>query len=67
MRDALTGAEMPIESSGVTMVPSSTVSVSGKDAAKVLNLVESLDDHDDVQKVHANFDIPDEELAALGQ
>ena len=62
VRDALAGAGLTIESAGITMIPSTTVSIAGKDAQKVLNLVESLDDHDDVQKVHANFDIPDEEL-----
>lgn len=41
------------------------VTATGELAQKLLKLVESLDDHDDVQKVHANFEIPEEELAAL--
>lgn len=44
----------------VTMVPSSSVKVTGGDAKQVLALVEALEDHDDVQQVYANFDIPDE-------
>ncbi|MEZ6193873.1 MAG: YebC/PmpR family DNA-binding transcriptional regulator [Phycisphaerales bacterium] len=36
-----------------------------RDAEKVMNLIEALEDHDDVQKVHANFDIPDEEMEKL--
>ena len=44
------------------MSPSSTVKVAGNEAKQVLRLVESLEDHDDVQQVYANFDIPDEIL-----
>ncbi len=51
----------------VTMVPHSTVRVTGKEARQVLNLTEALEDLDDVQQVHANFDIPDDELEAAAQ
>ena len=45
----------------ITMVPKNTVDVSEeKNARSLLKLLENLEDHDDVQKVHANFDIPDE-------
>ena len=37
----------------------------GKDAEKVLKIIENFEDHDDVQKVHANFDIDDEEMARI--
>jgi YebC/PmpR family DNA-binding regulatory protein len=52
----------------LTMVPSSTVKVSGNDARNLLAMIEALEDHDDVQQVYANFDIPDEilEQAASG-
>jgi YebC/PmpR family DNA-binding regulatory protein len=46
----------------VTMVPSSTVKVTGGDAKQVLALIDALEEHDDVQQVYANFDIPDEIL-----
>lgn len=46
----------------LTMIPSSTIKVTGNEAKQVLALVESLEDHDDVQQVYANFDIPDEIL-----
>lgn len=46
----------------VTMVPSSTVKVTGNEAKQVLALVEALEEHDDVQQVYSNFDIPDEIL-----
>jgi transcriptional/translational regulatory protein YebC/TACO1 len=42
------------------MFPQSTVKLTGDDAHKVLKLVADLEEHDDVQAVHANFDIPDE-------
>jgi len=45
-----------------TMVPSSSVKVAGHEAKQVLSLVEALEEHDDVQQVYANFDIPDEIL-----
>lgn len=44
----------------ITMVPETTVELSGADAVKMLKLMEVLEDHDDVQEVYANFDIPDE-------
>jgi len=65
VREAIEAVELPIESAGITMIPDTTVTCRGKDARRVLALIEALDDHDDVQKVHANFDIPDEEIAAL--
>lgn len=46
----------------LTMIPSSTIKVGGGDAKQVLGLIEALEDHDDVQQVYANFDIPDEIL-----
>lgn len=49
----------------VTYVPQNQVPVTGKAAEQVLKLVEVLDDHDDVQKVYANFDIPDEVMEQL--
>jgi len=65
VRQALEGAGFAVESAGISMIPSNTVVCTGKDAKRVLTLVGLLEDHDDVQKVHANFEIPDEELASL--
>jgi len=41
----------------VGLVPKNTVEISNNDSSKVLNLMEQLDDHDDIQKVHSNFEI----------
>jgi len=65
VREALEGAGFTVESAELTMLPSTTVQIAGDDAARVLKLMEALEDHDDVQKVHANFDIPDEVMATL--
>jgi len=46
----------------ITMLPQNTVKITGEDAQKVLNLIESLEDLDDVQEVYSNFDIPEDEL-----
>jgi transcriptional/translational regulatory protein YebC/TACO1 len=46
-------------------MPKSTVAVEGGDAKKVLNLIDSLEELDDVQDVYANFDISDDVLAAV--
>ena len=49
----------------LTMVPTSTVEVASEaEAKRVLRLIDALDDHDDVQNVYANFDIPDAVMAA---
>ena len=52
-----------ISSAEVTMVPSNYININDPDTAqKILNLMEALDDHDDVQNVYANFDIPEKLL-----
>jgi YebC/PmpR family DNA-binding regulatory protein len=60
VRTALDGAGIAVDSSDLTMVPQTTVPLDSAESAKrVLRLIDLLDDHDDVQAVHANFDIPD--------
>jgi YebC/PmpR family DNA-binding regulatory protein len=54
-----------VESAEIHLVADNTVKVEGKDAENVLKLMETLEEHDDVQKVHANFDIDDKELVRL--
>lgn len=60
VRDVLKLKGFDAESSEITMVPTTTVKVSGDDARKIMNLVENLEELDDVQAVHGNFDIPDD-------
>lgn len=65
VRDALEKAGAAIESAEVTLVPASTVPVTGNDAQKLLKLLDMLDDHDDVQDVSVNADLDEEEVARL--
>lgn len=65
--DALSAASIEPDSKQLARIPTNTVEVSDLETARtVLKLVEELDDHDDVQSVSANFNIPDEALAAIG-
>ena len=65
-REALERAAVPVASAEVTMLPASTVAVSGQNAQTLLKLLEALEDNDDVQNVWANFDISDEAMEAFG-
>ena len=49
----------------ITRIPQSTIELDSETARKVLKLMEKLDDHDDVQNVSANFNIPQEALAEI--
>lgn len=65
--DAIKGAleenDISTESAEVSMVPQNTIEVKEPDMArKILNLMEEFEDHDDVQNVYANFDIPEDVL-----
>jgi YebC/PmpR family DNA-binding regulatory protein len=60
VREALESAGVQIESAELTMEPSSVVQVDGADASTLMRLMDALDDHDDVEAVHANFDVPAE-------
>ncbi|MBI4433069.1 MAG: YebC/PmpR family DNA-binding transcriptional regulator [Candidatus Omnitrophica bacterium] len=66
VKKALLDAGVPTESAEVTRIPSSMVKVQDPAAAKsVMGLVDVLEEHEDVQNVYANFDIPDEILQGL--
>ena len=68
VRTALEGSGVEIESSELAMEPTAVVEIDEESEARALvRLMESLDDHDDVEAVHANFDIPEallEQVAA---
>jgi YebC/PmpR family DNA-binding regulatory protein len=65
VRTALESANVPVESAEIVLQPKSSVKLTGADAGRALRLLELLEDHDDVQRVSANFDIDDEELSRL--
>lgn len=64
---ALEDAGLEPEVSRITRVPQNTVDLDADTARKVLKLMERLDDHDDVQNVSANFNVPDEVMAEIGE
>lgn len=64
VRDQLQEQGISVDSYELTMLPSNTLNIIDADtAAKIIKLMEALDDHDDVQNVYANFDIPEELMA----
>jgi YebC/PmpR family DNA-binding regulatory protein len=61
---AVKSAGIEPQVSEVTMVPQNYIKLEGQDARQMLKLMEALEDHDDVQKVSANFDISEADMAA---
>jgi transcriptional/translational regulatory protein YebC/TACO1 len=60
LRSALEEAGIGVDSAELTLLSSTTVPLDSEGAAKqVLRLIDALEDHDDVQNVYSNFDIPD--------
>ncbi|MGH9869289.1 MAG: YebC/PmpR family DNA-binding transcriptional regulator [Candidatus Polarisedimenticolia bacterium] len=62
VKEALKRRSIPVASSELAMTPKTTTRAEGATARKVLNLIEALEDHDDVQHVWANFDIDESEM-----
>ena len=65
VREAIEKAGIAITSSELTMIPKNEAPVSAEGARGVLKLIEALEDHEDVQNVYANCDIPDEVMKEL--
>lgn len=66
VKEAVENAGYPVERAETTMMPNNTVEVSDQETAeKVLRLMDLLEEHDDVQNVYGNFDIPDEIMESM--
>ena len=65
IKSDLESRDIIIENAQLTMIPQNTVKVDGKQAEQLMRLLDVLDEHDDVQNVHANFDINDEEMERI--
>ena len=63
--DALKAAGLEPETAELSMVPQNYVKLQGKAAQQMIKLMDLLEDHDDIQNVHANFDIEESELAGV--
>ena len=66
VKQALEKSQIPLTEAEVTMLPKSQIKLEGKDAEQMLKLMDALEDHDDVQKVYANFDISEEIMEKMG-
>jgi len=62
VRSALESAKIPTTAAEISMMPQNYVKLEGKNAQTMLKLMESLEDHEDIQNVWANFDIDESEL-----
>ena len=60
VKNAIDEAEIETVLAEVSMIPQTTIKLDGKEARQLLKIMESLEDHDDVQNVYSNFDIPDD-------
>jgi len=65
VRAAIEAAGFAIESAQSTMEPSALVGLDREGARAVLRLLDALEELDDVQEVHSNFDVPDDVMAEL--
>lgn len=63
VKDAITAAKIPVEAAEITQMPNATVPIDAEPAQKLLKLIDTLEDHDDVQSVAHNAEIPDSATA----
>lgn len=67
VKAAIETAGIPISLAEITMLPKSYVNLDEKTAEQMVKLIEILEDHEDIQNVYTNFDIPDEVLLKVGK
>ena len=65
VRKAIEDAGIKTQSSELTRIPQNTVNVEEKHCKSLLRLMDTLEDHDDIQKVYSNFEITDEIMATV--
>ncbi|MBI5739918.1 MAG: YebC/PmpR family DNA-binding transcriptional regulator [Nitrospirae bacterium] len=63
VKDYLASKNIPMNLSEITFLPKNYIKLDGRDAERMLKLMEVLEEHEDIQNVYANFDIPDEIMA----
>lgn len=66
VREALESAGVEMLAAELSLIPANAVSVNAETGRKLIKLMDALEENDDVQKTHANFDLPEELLAELG-
>jgi transcriptional/translational regulatory protein YebC/TACO1 len=65
VKQGVTATGIEPSSSEISLLPQTTVRLEGSQARQLLKLMDELEEHDDVQNVYANFDIPDEVMAEV--
>ena len=65
VRQAIEADGIEIESAGLEVIPKNTVEIEESDAGTLIKLLDAIEDQDDVNEVHANFDIPEEILERI--
>ena len=65
VQDVLKARKIPVQSAEIALIPKNTVKVEARDATNLLKLIEALEEMDDVARVHSNFDIDAEAMAAV--
>ena len=65
VKRALEQHSIPTLLAELSMIPKNSIKLEGKEAEQMVHLMDALEDHDDVQKVWANFDIADEAMAQM--
>ncbi|MFA5177316.1 MAG: YebC/PmpR family DNA-binding transcriptional regulator [Candidatus Omnitrophota bacterium] len=65
VKQAVEAKGIKTQDAEVTMIPSSTIKLAGNEAKQLLSLIDTLEEHDDVEHVYANFDIPDEIMESI--
>jgi transcriptional/translational regulatory protein YebC/TACO1 len=66
VKDALDGAGFSSENAEISMIASTKAELDAETAEKFMRLIDTLEEHDDVQEVYHNADISDEVMASLG-
>ncbi len=65
VRNTLADQGLPCRSAEITMIPQNMNPLAGKQVESLMKMIDILEDNDDVQAVHANFDISDEEMERI--
>ena len=67
VKASLEASGIPVSLAEITMLPKTYATLDGKQAEQMMRLIEALEDHEDVQNVYTNFDVPDEVIAKVGK
>ena len=67
VKGAIEGNGIPVALAEVTMLPKNYATIDERQAEQMIRLIEALEDHEDVQNVYTNFDVPDEVIAKVGK